>query len=152
MLFVVLIDNCVVLLVNIYAVFIVHLGLTLITFKKETTLTLWIFEAHLSVLSYATSILVQMSVLIIWLWDCYQLTDLISNFFRNCIKISQFLSHFGVFITNNEEGVLHCSQNLTKEEKIEQSNLQMCMHKVLLCYAYIIMFLRCLIAFSKFFY
>ena len=39
MLFTVLIDNSVVLLVNIYAVFIVHEGLTLITLKnKQTTL------------------------------------------------------------------------------------------------------------------
>ena len=37
MLFPVLIDNCVVLLVNIYAVFIVHGGLTLITLNKQTT-------------------------------------------------------------------------------------------------------------------
>ena len=40
-LFKVLIDNCVVLLVNVYAVFIVHGGLTLITLKnKKTTLPL----------------------------------------------------------------------------------------------------------------
>ena len=40
-LFLVLIDNCVVLLVNVYAVFIVHGGLTLITLKnKKTTLPL----------------------------------------------------------------------------------------------------------------
>ena len=40
-LFPVLIDNCVVLLVNVYAVFIVHAGLTLITFRnKRTTLPL----------------------------------------------------------------------------------------------------------------
>ena len=144
MLFPVLIDNCVVLLVNVYEVFIVHGGLTLITLKnKQTTLPLWILEEHLSVLSCATSILVQKSVVIIWPWDCYQLTGLISNFFRNFIKISQFLSHFGVFITSKEEGVLHCSQNLTKE-KIYQSNLQTCTHKALLCYAYTIMFLWCL--------
>ena len=119
MLFPVLIDNSVVLLVNVYAVFIVHGGLTLITLKnKKTTLPLWILEEHLSVLSYVTSILVQKSVLIIWPWDCYQLTGLISNFFRNFIKISQFLSHFGVFITNKEEGVLHCSQNVTKEKNL----------------------------------
>ena len=105
--------------VNVYAVFIVHGGLTLITLKnKQTILPLWILEEHLSVLSYATSILVRKSVLIIWPWDCYQLTGLISNFFRNFIKISQFLNHFGVFITNKEEGVFHCSQNLTKEKNL----------------------------------
>ena len=36
MLFLVLIDNCVVLLVNVYAVFIVHGGLTFY-FKKQTS-------------------------------------------------------------------------------------------------------------------
>ena len=86
--------------------------------KQKTSLLLWILEEHLSVLSYVTSILVQKSVLIIWPWDCYQLTGLVSNFFRNFIKISQFLSHFGVFITNKEEGVLHCSQNVTKEKNL----------------------------------
>ena len=91
-----MIDNCVVLLVNVYAVFIVHGGLTLITLKnKQTTLPLWILEEHLSVLSYATSILVWKSALIIWPWDGYQLTGPNSNFFRNVIKISQFLIHFG---------------------------------------------------------
>ena len=55
-------------------------------------------------------------MLIIWPWDCYQLTGQISNFFRNFIKISQFLNHFGVFITNKEKGVPHCSQNLMKEK------------------------------------
>ena len=64
------------------------------------------------------SILVWKSVLIIWPWDCFQLTDLISDFFRNFIKISQLLSHFGVFITNEEEGIPHCSQNLTKEQNL----------------------------------
>ena len=50
-LFPVLIDNCVVLLVHIYAVFIVHGRLTLITLKnKKTALPLWILEEHLSVL------------------------------------------------------------------------------------------------------
>ena len=119
-LFPVLADNCVVFLVNVYVVFIAHGGLTLITIKnKQTTLPLRILEQeHLSVLSYATPILVRKSVLIIWPWDCYQLTGLISNFFRNFIKISQFLSHFGVFITNKEEGVPHCSQNLMKEKKL----------------------------------
>ena len=40
-LFPILIDNCVVLLVNIYAVFILHGGLTLITLKnKKSTLAL----------------------------------------------------------------------------------------------------------------
>ena len=152
MLFPVLTGNCVVLFVNVYAIFIVHGGLTLITLKnKQTILPLWILEEHLSVLSYATSILVRKSVLIIWPWDCYQLTGLISNFFRNFIKISQFLNHFGVFITNKEEGILHCSQNLMKE-KIYWSNLQTCMHKTLLCYAYTIMFLWCLITFLKCFY
>ena len=39
--FLVLIDNCAVLFVNVYAVFIVHGGLTLITLKnKQTTLPL----------------------------------------------------------------------------------------------------------------
>ena len=37
MLFTVLIDNSVVLLVNIYAIFIVHEGLTLITLKNKQT-------------------------------------------------------------------------------------------------------------------
>ena len=87
-LFLVLIDNCVVLLVNVYAVFIVHGGLTLITLKnKKITLPLWILEEHSSVLSYVTSILVQKSVLIIWPWDCYQLTGLVSNFFRNFFNL-----------------------------------------------------------------
>ena len=100
-LFPVLIDNCVVLLVNVYAVFIVHGGLTLITLRnKRTTLSLQILEKHLSVLSYATSIFVWKSVLIIWSRDCYHLRSLISNFFRNFIKTSQFLSHFGAFIPN----------------------------------------------------
>ena len=60
------------------------------------------------------------SVLIILPWDCYQLTGFVSNFFRNFIKISQFLSHFhfGVFITNKVEGVLYCSQNVTKERNL----------------------------------
>ena len=65
-LFPVLIDNCVVLLVNVYVVFVVHGGLTLITLKnKQTTLPLWILEEHLPVLSYLTLILVRKSVLII---------------------------------------------------------------------------------------
>ena len=37
MLFPVLIDNCVVLLVNVYAVFIVHRGLALTTLENKTT-------------------------------------------------------------------------------------------------------------------
>ena len=97
--------------------FIVHGGLTILK-NKQITLPLWILSEYLSVLSYVTSILVWKSVLIICPWNCYQLTDLISNFFRNFIKISQFLSHFGVFITNKEEGVLHCSQNVTKEKNL----------------------------------
>ena len=64
------------------------------------------------------SILVWKSVLIIWPWDCHHFTGLISNFFRNFIKINQSLSHFGLFITNKEEGVPHCSQILTKEKKL----------------------------------
>ena len=147
-----MIDNCVVLLVNVYAVFIVHGGLTLITLKnKQTTLPLWILEEHLSVLSYATSILVRKSVLIIWPWDCYQLTGLISNFFRNFIKISQFLSHFGVFITN-KENVFSIVLRILRKKKIYQSNLQACEHKALLCYAYTITFLWCLITFLECFY
>ena len=61
---------------------------------------------------------------------------LIFNFFRNFIKISQFLRHFalGFVITNKEEGIPHCPQNLSKEKKIiYQSNFQTCMHKALLC-------------------
>ena len=45
MLFPVLIDNCVILLLNVYAVFIVHGGLTLTTLKnKKATLPLLIFK------------------------------------------------------------------------------------------------------------
>ena len=118
-LFPVLIDNCEILLVNVYSVFIAHGGLTLITLKnKKTALPFWVLGEHLSVLSYVTSILVEKSVLIIWPWDCYHLTDMVSNFFRNFIQISQFLSHFGIFITNMEEGILHCSQNVTKEKNL----------------------------------
>ena len=48
----------------------------------------------------------------------YQLTDLIYNFFRNFVKISQFFSHFGVSITNKGEDFPYCSQNLTKEKNL----------------------------------
>ena len=44
-----LIDNCVVLLVNLYAAFILHGGLTLIILEKQTTLPLRILEEDLSV-------------------------------------------------------------------------------------------------------
>ena len=118
----------------------VHGGLTLITLKNKQTLPLWILEEHLSILSYATSILVWKSVLIIWSWDCYHLTSLISHFFRNFIKTSQFLSHFGAFITNKGESILHCSQNLTKEKNLPIKTSDM--HaQALLCYAYTIVFM-----------
>ena len=146
------------MLVNVYAVFIVHGGLTLITLKnKQTTLPLWILEEHLSVLSYATSILVRKSVLIIWPWDCYQLTGLISNFFRNFIKIIQFLSHFGVFITNKEEGVPHCSQNLMKGKNLPikpprvhaQINIMLCLYYYVLEMSYYIFEMFLLAMFGK---
>ena len=38
-------------------------------------------------------------------WDCYQLTGLISSFFRSLVKTSRPLSHFGIFIANKEEGI-----------------------------------------------
>ena len=125
--------------------------------NKQTTLPLWILEEHLSVLSYATSILVRKSVLIIWPWDCYQLTGLISNFFRNFIKISQFLSHFGVFITNKEEGVPHCSQNLTKEKKLPiklpdvhtQGTIMLCLYYYAFVMPYYIFKMHLLAIFGK---
>ena len=158
MLFPVLIDNCVVLLVNVYAVFIVHGGLTLITLKnKQTTLPLWILEKHLSILSYKASVLVRKSVLIIWPWDCYQLTGLISNFFRNFIEISQFLSDYGVFITNKEEDVPHCSQNLTKEKNLPikapdmhtQDTIMLCLYYYVFVMSYYILKIFLLVMFGK---
>ena len=40
----------------------------------------------------------QNTVLIEQRWDRYQLTGLISSFFRSLVKISRPLSHFGIFI------------------------------------------------------
>ena len=67
--------------------------------------------------SYTMPFLVWKSVLIIWPWGCCHFTGLIS-FFRNFIKINQSLNHLGLFFANKEEGVLHCSQNLSKGKNL----------------------------------
>ena len=43
---------------------------------------------------------------------------MISGFFISLVKVSRSLSHFGIFIANEEEGVsqLSLSHNLTKEK------------------------------------
>ena len=108
MLYLVLIDNCVVLLVNVYAVFIVQERLTLITFKnKQTNNTTFVNLRGAFIRFILCDVNLSSEVCfdsVIWFWECYQLTDLISNFFRSFIKISQFVSRFGVFITNKKEG------------------------------------------------
>ena len=119
-LFLVLIDNSTVLLVSLYAVFIVHGELTLISLKK-TNKQHYLCESQGNIYPFyliRRQSLVWKFVLIIWPWDCYWLRGLISNFFRNFIQISQFLSHFGIFLTIKEEGVLHCCQDLTKKNKL----------------------------------
>ena len=154
--FLVLIDNCRVLLVNEYAVFIVHGGLTTLK-NKQTTLHLAILSEYLSVLSYPTSILVWKSVLIMCPWNCYQLTGLISNFFRNFIKISELLSHFGVFTTNNKEDIPHCSQNLTKEKNLlikppgvhAQGTIMLCLYYYVFVMSYYIFKMFLLAMFGK---
>ena len=57
-------------------------------------------------------------VLIEQCWDCYQLTGLISSFFRSLAKISQPLSHFGIFIANKEEGVFQLFLRILPNKKI----------------------------------
>ena len=56
-------------------------------------------------------------------WDCYQLTGLFSSFFKSLVKISQPLSHFGIFIANKKEGISH------QRIKFQQSKDLMCSHK-----------------------
>ena len=84
-----------------------------------------------------------------WRWDCDQFTGLISSFFTSLVKIRRSLSHFGIFIANKVEGVSQLSLIILPRKKIEQSNLQMCTYKALLCYAYTIMFFWCLLTFLK---
>ena len=79
--------------------------------------------------------------LIKWHWHCYQLTHLVSNFFRNLLKISQSLIHFRIFITNKKEGAPQFALRFfPSKKKINQSNIQACTHKALLCHVYTIMF------------
>ena len=63
---------------------------------------------------------------------------MISGFFISLVKVSRSLSHFGIFIANEEEGVSQLSLSLTilQKKKIEQSNAQMRTPKALLCYVY----------------
>ena len=125
--------------------------LILIILNKQT-LPLWISEKHLSVLFYATSSLVPKSVLIEWCWDCYRLTGLISSFFRILMKISQFFSHFGIFIANKEEGISQISLRIFSKKKIQQSIVWMCTHRALLYYPYNVMFFWGLFTFLICFY
>ena len=57
-------------------------------------------------------------VLIEQCWDCYQLTGLISSFFRSLVKIGRPLSNFGIFIANKEEGVSQLFLRILPNKKI----------------------------------
>ena len=79
------------------------------------------------------------------------------DFFRNFIKISQLLSHFGVFITNKEEGIPHCSQNLTKEQNLTitpsgvhaQGTIMLCLYYYVFVMSYYIFKMFLLAMFGK---
>ena len=100
-----------------------------------------ILEEYLSVLSYATSFSVRKSVLIIWRWDCYQLTDLTSNFFRNQPDqpIPPPLCDF-----HRKQGrrrLPTCSQNYTKEKKLPINPLDVHAQDTILLFLYYYVFL-----------
>ena len=53
-----------------------------------------------------------------WHWDSYQLTGLISCFFRSLVKISWPLSHFRMCIRNKEEGISQLFLRILPKKKI----------------------------------
>ena len=75
-------------------------------------------------------------------WDCYQLTGLISSFFRSLVKISRSLSYFGIFIANKEEGVSQLFLRILPKKKKLSNQKSRCAHTrhcfampVLLCFS-----------------
>ena len=74
------------------------------------------------------------------------------SFYKMALGISQSISHFGIFITNNKKGIFQCALRILPKKKIEQSNNQVCTHKGLLCHAYTMMFFQCLLKLLKSFY
>ena len=81
-------------------------------------------------------------VLIEQRWDCYQLTGLISSFFRSLVKISRSLSYFGIFIANKEEGVSQLFLRILPKKKKLSNQKSRCAHTrhcfampVLLCFS-----------------
>ena len=77
-------------------------------------------------------------VLIEYLWDCYQLTGLISSFFRSLVKTSRPLSDFGILIANKEEGVSQIFLRILPKKKnwaIKRSDV-LAQGTVILCLYY----------------
>ena len=58
------------------------------------------------------------SVLTEWRWDCYQLTGLVSSFFRSLVKISQSQLLWDFYRKQGRRRFPTFSQNLTKEKKL----------------------------------
>ena len=107
-------------------------------------------EEHLFVLFYATPFLVRKSVLIEWCWYCYQLTGLISCFFRSLVRIIRSLSYFWIF-NANKKATPNFFIEYYQRKIIDQSKGEMCSYKELLCYAYTIMFFLWLLYILKMF-
>ena len=118
----VLIDNCVVLFVNVHALFCSELILiTLIKQANNTFVNLRaaficfiLSDTNLSLKVFSSF---ENVVLIGWRCDCYQLTGLISSFFISLAKISRTLSHFGIFIANKEEGLSQLSLGILPKKE-----------------------------------
>ena len=79
------------------------------------------------------------------------------SFFRNCIKISQFLIHVGFFITDKEDSISHCSQNLTAEKNLPiqspdanvQGTITLCVYYYVFVISYYIFKMFLLAIFGK---
>lgn len=131
-----LIDNCIVFVVNVHTLFIVNGGFDINELKH--------WESHICFI--LCEIILSLNVLRKCHQVCCHLASLISNFCGSFTKISQPLGHFGTFIVNKEQLALRISL------KTGQQNVQICMYRALLCYAYTIMLFWCLLSFLKCFY
>ena len=88
--------------------------------------------------------------LIEWCWYCYQLTGLISCFFRSLVKIIRSLTYFWIF-NANKKATPNFFIEYYQRKIIDQSKGEMCSYKELLCYAYTIMFFLWLLYILKMF-
>ena len=123
--FPVLTDICAVLFVNVYALFVLNGGLTLITLNKQTNITFENLKEAFTcfilcdVIFSSKVCFVDMSLGLLSVGR-------ISDFFECYIKISQSLNYFGIFITDKEKSVSHLSPGILPKKQYDQSSNSTC--------------------------